>query len=256
MKRFYFAPMWALGSLAAIVVIHHWLGEWLEYRLTLRYLLLMLCTGGLAWLNLRKHPRTVQFLIFGGFALLLGGLIACWKLGEVEAVCKSLGLTTYWEQRLYEYSLFLLALFVVLVSSVLPIFMKASEAEQSTKFSRCFILGAILVLDFAAAMPNTRIERIVYDIFYKKQAGRVDLSIADKKVENPITLKVRNQQEQTDTTFQINRGVWIETDFRQYGYFGIEGPRALLGQHTVFWQRLKDGQEKEEKNLPDKNNHD
>lgn len=56
MKNCLCIALWAVGSLAAIVVIHHWLGERLEYRLTLRYLLLMLCAGGLVWLNLRKHP--------------------------------------------------------------------------------------------------------------------------------------------------------------------------------------------------------
>lgn len=46
MKNCLCIALWAVGSLAAIVVIHHWLGERLEYRLTLRYLLLMLCAGG------------------------------------------------------------------------------------------------------------------------------------------------------------------------------------------------------------------
>ncbi len=240
MKSVLLRTLRVLASLAAIIIIHYLFEGWFVYRLTLHYLLLMLCAVGIAWFNLRKLPQTVQYLIYGGFALFLGGLIACWKLGEVEAVCKWLELSTYWEQQLYEYSLSLLALCVVLVSSVLPIFMKASETEQSKPFSKWFLLGAILVLDFAVAMPNTRIERVVYDIFYRKQSGRVEVSIADKEVENPLTLKIHNLREQTDTTFQINNGVWIETDSRRYGNIGIEGPRAVLSQYTIFWQTLKD----------------
>ncbi len=206
--------MWIVGTLAAIVVIHNLLEIWLEYRLTLHYLLLMLCAGGIAWLNLRKLSRATQHLFYGGFTLLLGGLIACWKLGEFETICKWLEVATssYGEQCLYKNLLCLLALLVALVSSVLPTIVRPSEVKQSTLLSRWFLFGAILILDFAVAMPNTRMERLFYDIFYRGQSGEIQVFIANEEEQSPITLKICDLKEQSDTTLHIINNIWIQTE--------------------------------------------
>lgn len=259
MKKFLVRAWRIVGTLAAIVVVHNLLGIWLEYHLTLRYLLLMLCTGGITWLNLHKLSRTTQHLFYGGFTLLLGGLIACWKLGEFETICKWLEVANIvsWEQRYYEDSLALLALLVALVSSVLPTIVRPSEVKQSTLLSRWFLFGAIFILDFAAAMPNTRMERLFYDVFYGRQPGEIQVYIANEEEQSPIALKICDLKEQSDTTLHIINNIWIQTDDQHWSYFGFfQGPRLTLNQHTVFWQMLKERFKKQSELQLKTNNND
>lgn len=242
MKKWFIQALWAAGSLAAILIVHYCAEAWLANRLTLHYLLLMSCVAGIAWLNLRRLPRTALFTFLGGFALLLGVLVACWKLGEIEALGSVAGQS--WFQGLYERLLLLLALVGVLASSLIPIFIHPSSEKAALPFSKWLLGGAILLLDFAVAMPNIRTEKIFYHLFREGGAGQVCVFVHPEGVTEhaiPLCVKYRNEEQaECDTMLYITRTLWMESEGGLYGYFEGNGPRALFSQHLLCWEAIKD----------------
>ena len=121
-------------------------GGWLEDHTTTRYALLMLAAALLIGLNIRKCSSSVKRFVFGDFLLGLSVLIGLWKCGAVQSYGYVLHPLYYWLLRNW-------GGLSVLLASLLPLFCRAAN-PRCVKPSKIVLWTAILLFDFAAAMPN------------------------------------------------------------------------------------------------------
>lgn len=103
------------------------------------------------WYNIRKLAKPIQLITIGSYLFVFAGLI-CWYKVDDMSMLNLWGIT--WNYRIYERWLILACLGFILLASVLPIFLKSTNAPKLTKFGKVWIWTAILILDFVAAMPN------------------------------------------------------------------------------------------------------
>lgn len=122
-------------------------GGWLEDHTTTRYALLMLAAALLIGLNIRKCSSSVKRFVFGGFLLGLSVLLGLWKYGAVQSWYE------YVPHPLYYWLLRNWGGLSVLLASLLPLFCRA-ENPRCIRPSKIVLWTAILLFDFAAAMPN------------------------------------------------------------------------------------------------------
>lgn len=140
-------------------------GGWLEDHTTTRYALLMLAAALLIGLNIRKCSSSVKRFVFGGFLLGLSVLLGLWKCGEFGGwSLVPPPLSFYWSYTLnywtcyaphpiYSVLIHIWGALSVLLASLLPLFCRA-ENPRCVKPSKIVLWTAILLFDFAAAMPN------------------------------------------------------------------------------------------------------
>lgn len=103
------------------------------------------------WFNIRKLAKPIRLLTIGSYLLVFAVIIFWNKTGDMS----TLGLSDY-DNQISNY--FMARIFTclgfILIASLLPVFLKSTNAPKLTKFGKVWIWTAILILDFTSAMPN------------------------------------------------------------------------------------------------------
>lgn len=105
------------------------------------------------WFNIRKLAKPIQLLTIGSYLLVFAVIIFWYK---VEALPHTTHLWGGYGSHTDNYQILrhCCSIGFILLASILPIFFKSTETPRLAKFGKIWIWIAVLMLDFAAAMPN------------------------------------------------------------------------------------------------------
>lgn len=108
------------------------------------------------WANTRKLAKSIRLLTIGSYLLVFTGLMFWYKVEALPVLFNFIpndcGFFT--QQSNYRLLRILCCIGFILLASILPIFFKSTDARKYTKLGKIWIWITILLLDFAAAMPN------------------------------------------------------------------------------------------------------
>ena len=105
------------------------------------------------WLNVRKLAKPIRLLTIGSYLLVFAVIIFWYK---VEALPRT---THLWggygaHDNNYQILRHCCSIGFILLASMLPIFLESTEMPRLAKLGKIWMGIAVLMLDFAAAMPN------------------------------------------------------------------------------------------------------
>lgn len=135
-----------VGSLAAYIIIMRYLGHLefeadYEWQFSLYAIVRFVVPLLLVWLNVRKLAKPVRLGFTALFVLTYAATIF-WQKAEPVA----------WNR--YFTNLVIVGLVFVTLATLLPIWLRNVQAERLSKFSKVLMWTAVLLMDFAVAMPE------------------------------------------------------------------------------------------------------
>ncbi|HIW87295.1 MAG TPA: hypothetical protein IAC47_03355 [Candidatus Onthomorpha intestinigallinarum] len=108
------------------------------------------------WFNIRKLAKPIQLVTIGMYLFLFAVMMFWYKTEPfLMWFYDSSDASPIWIQSCNYRMMRILCCFgFILLASVLPIFFRTSQASYLAPFGKIWIWATILMLDFAAAMPN------------------------------------------------------------------------------------------------------
>ena len=108
------------------------------------------------WLNIRKLAKPIRLSVIGTYLFFFAIIIFWYKVESFpfsfDFISDDCGFSFH--KGNYRILRIFYCLGFILLASILPIFFKSTAMPQLAKFGKIWIWTAILILDFAAAMPN------------------------------------------------------------------------------------------------------
>lgn len=141
-----------VGSLLAVLILFIWspIGE---HHKTLTGIWQFVITLAIIWFNIRKLAKPIQLVTIGMYLFLFAVMMFWYKTEPFPRWFYDF--PSLWGQSCnYRMMRILCCIGFILLASILPIFLKSTDAPRLAKFGTIWIWTAILILDFAAAMPN------------------------------------------------------------------------------------------------------
>ena len=137
----------------------------LEFHNTIAGIWAFLIALTIIWFNIRKLAKPIQLLTIGSYLLVFAVIIFWYK---VEWLPFSTGFLwgSFSHTDIYRISRLFCCIGFILLASILPIFFKSTETPRFAKFGKIWIWIAVLMLDFAAAMPNILFSDQIADELY------------------------------------------------------------------------------------------
>lgn len=141
-----------VGSLLAVLILFIWspIGE---HHKTLTGIWQFVITLAIIWFNIRKLAKPIQLVTIGMYLFLFAVMMFWYKTEPFPRWFYDF--PSLWGQSCnYRMMRILCCIGFILLASILPIFLKSTDAPRLAKFGTIWIWATILMLDFAAAMPN------------------------------------------------------------------------------------------------------
>lgn len=141
-----------VGSLLAVLILFIWspIGE---HHKTLTGIWQFVITLAIIWFNIRKLAKPIQLVTIGMYLFLFAVMMFWYKTEPFPRWFYNF--PSLWGQFCnYRMMRILCCIGFILLASILPIFLKSTDAPRLAKFGTIWIWTDILILDFAAAMPN------------------------------------------------------------------------------------------------------
>ena len=108
------------------------------------------------WLNIRKLAKPIRLSVIGTYLFFFAIIIFWYKVESFpfsfDFISDDSGFSFHRDN--YRILRIFYCLGFILLTSILPVFLKSTDASKLAKFGIVWIWTAILILDFAAAMPN------------------------------------------------------------------------------------------------------
>lgn len=135
-----------VGSLAAYIIIMRYLGHLefeadLEWKFSLYAIVRFVVPLLLVWLNVRKLAKPVRL-----------GFMALFVLAYTSVIFTRKVEPTMWNR--YYTALYIVGLAFVTLATLLPIWLRNVQAKRLSKCSKVLMWAAVLLMDFAVAMPE------------------------------------------------------------------------------------------------------
>ncbi len=116
------------------------------------------------WLNIRKLANPIRLGIIGAYLFFFAVIIFWYKVESFpfsfDFIPDNRGFIFHKDN--YRILRIFCCIGFILLASILPIFLKSTDKPRLAKFGKVWIWATILMLDFAAAMPN---------IYFMEQQG-------------------------------------------------------------------------------------
>jgi hypothetical protein len=141
-----------VGSLLTVLILLIWypIGE---HHKTLIGIWQFVITLTIIWFNIRKLAKPIQLVTIGMYLFLFAVIMFWYKTEPFPRWFYDF--PSSWGQFCnYRMMRILCCIGFILLASILPIFLKSTDAPRLTKFGTIWIWATILMLDFAVAMPN------------------------------------------------------------------------------------------------------
>ena len=141
-----------VGSLLAVLILFIWspIGD---HHKTLTGIWQFVITLAIIWFNIRKLAKPIKLVRIGMYLFLFAVMMFWYKTEPFPRWFYDF--PSLWGQSCnYRMMRILCCIGFILLASILPIFLKSTDAPRLAKFGTIWIWTAILILDFAAAMPN------------------------------------------------------------------------------------------------------
>lgn len=152
LKNILIRTAYIVGSLLAVLILFIWspIGE---HHKTLTGIWQFVITLAVIWFNIRKLAKPIQLVTIGMYLFLFAVMMFWYKTEPFPRWFYNF-LSLGGQFCNYRMMRILCCFGFILLASVMPIFFRTSQASSLAPFGKTWIWATILMLDFAAAMPN------------------------------------------------------------------------------------------------------
>lgn len=241
LKKILVRTAYIIGSLLAILILFIWppIGE---HHKTLIGIWQFVVTLAIIWFNIRKLAKPIQLVTIGMYLFLFAVMMFWYKTEPFPRWFYNF--PSLWGQFCnYRMMRILCCIGFILLASILPIFLKSTDAPKFTKFGTIWIWATILMLDFAAAMPNIYYSDQMADRLYigyrKVHGGRIPIYAIGNKdcpmysVLLPQDSVYTDEQHYLARLYERQENLLIQPETRDTIWIESDGAWWKLNRQTI-----------------------